>query len=211
MDFLDTILSRLWDASDWFYSAYKTVSDWWWPFNLLQHPLYGLYDVTHSMIIPLAQFNDWLRGVWQKVQEIVSPSQLFKLFSSWIDKAEQAWDWIVNAFGNIWDIISQWWLTIRDTVLSWIDSAKEFASQIVENLTLEFNELRAKWDEFWTKTLPKLADWTGVSRLINTTISQWFPFYDVLATFIGEIGEFFTNPLNYIVSRLEDWFWGEEG
>ena len=232
MWWVDQIFSFVWDIADFFLTAYQEVSGWIWPFHYLQYPLYGLYQVCRSLLTPIAHFSDWTREVWTKILQVFSLEQITSFFRPWLDAAVNAWNWVVNSFWNVWNIVEDWWSSAQWTVRSWIAMA-----------TQGFNTLIVWWDEFWkitwpgwmatlevlgddvthffTHTLPDLLDylklenwWNGklfaVDGLIGSRLVEWFPFYDDLVEIWNDVVEFFSDPGEFLLSRLTDWFLGKE-
>ena len=210
MWFADRIFSYVWDLSDWFYDAYQTAKDWWWPFDALQHPLYGLYQVSRSLVTPIAQFSNWTWDVWSKVQEIFSLEQITAYFRPWLDNATDAWDWVRRAGTNVWHIADDWWNVTKVTVLGWIAMATE-----------GLDSLRASWDEFSTTTFPNLVSFTwlttwwnnrllDIEGLLNSAFLERDSWWAGWQDFRGKVAEFFDDPLEFLLNRFTDWFLGPE-
>ena len=160
MGWIGNILSFVWDIADLFLSAYQEVSGWVWPFYYLQYPLYGLWRVTKSLLGPIADFWLWAEDVWAKILNIFSLEQITSFFRTWIDYATTAWDWVVNSFWNVWNIVDYWWSSAKFTVLAWINTATE-----------GLNNLRVWWDEFWRITWPQ---WIATLEVLGSDISDFF-------------------------------------
>lgn len=231
MRWVDNIFSFVWDISQLFLDAYQEVKGWWWPFNLLQHPLYGLFRVFWNLLTPIAHFGDWVDDVWNKVQNILTTEGVLGLLKGWFPWLEGVGSWFANRWKWFTTTVGDWWDTTKPTVLGWIDTAKQLAKDLVASIQKELSQVHTSWDNFWTltwpqwtKTLDTLSSsfgnfWTitlpglitgkAAGDLIDSTLKDWFPFYDDLAQLWGEVKLFFTNPLDWLVSKLEDWFWGE--
>ena len=232
MSWVYTIFSLVWDISDWFYSAYREVSGWVWPFHYLQYPLYGLYRAFWSLLSPIANFAEWTGDVWNKIQSIFSLAQITAYFRTWIDAAINAWNWVSNSFWNVWNIVESWWSSAKFTVLGWIDIA-----------TLGFDALIVWWDEFWKITWPQ---WMATLEVLGSRIDDFFKntlpglfnveyaaiwwvtkLLDVMglidSSFVdrkdfwegwqemkGKVVEFFQDPLEFLLTLFTDWFLGPE-
>ncbi len=232
MWFLDLIVTWLNNAAGYFYEAYLEVNGWVWPFRALAFPLWLIYEAFYYTAFYFGEFNEWLAWAAGKLAEIFSIEQIADHFRWVIEAALAAWDWVVNAVGNVWAIIDSWWTSAKFTVLGWIDIATE-----------GFNNLKVLWDEFWkitwpqwtatlevlgsqvgdffTHTLPNLLDWLklenwfngklfAIDGLIGSRLAEWFPFYDNLIEIWNDIVEFFSNPGEFLLSRFTDWFLGPE-
>lgn len=206
MAWLDGIFSLIWAVSDIFLDAYFTVRDWWAPFNLLQYPLLYLHQVFWSLLTPIARFHDWAMGVEARVQSIISAADIWSILATPIKWATDSWNWVINAFSNVYFIVGVWWNTAGQTVLAWVSEAKSFAQSLVNNVITWLGNLQTSWDNFWTEIFPTLATWTGVSTLIESAIKSWFPFYDDLVALWGSIAEFFADPQQYVYNKLDEFF-----
>lgn len=225
LTWIGSIFSFIWDISDWFLSAYQEVSGWIWPFHYLQHPLYGLYRVSRDLLTPIADFWEWAENIATRIQAAFTSEGILGLIKWWFPWLFDIGEWFYGRWNWFISEVGDWWEGTKITVLGWIDTA-------IEGLVT----LRVAWDEFWkvtfpqwtatlevlgstigdffTNTLPTLFDisyaweWWGyrlkeVQLLINSNLRVWFPFYDDMA-------EFFSDPGEFLLSKLTDWFLGKE-
>ncbi|KKN28991.1 hypothetical protein LCGC14_0848570 [marine sediment metagenome] len=232
LPFLDLIVGWLVSVSDFFYEAYLEVNSWVWPFRGLAFPLHLIYRAFFYVAHYFGVFAEYMVMVATRIVQIFSLEQITAYLQNVIDAAFNAWDWISNAFGNVWNIIDDWWTAATLTVQGWIEIATE-----------GFTNLKVLWDEFWvitwprwtatlaalgsqigdffTNTLPDLLSylklenwWNGklfaIDGLIGSKIVEWFPFYDNLVEIWNDIVEFFSDPGEFLLSRLADWFLGPE-
>lgn len=228
MWFISSIISWLGSISDYFYDAYREVIDWVWPFYYLAYPLYYLYIGFYNLANYFGYFGDWVNDVAAKAANILSLTQIYSYFSYYFDAALNAWDWVVNAFGNVWTIVDDWWSSVRYTVLAWVEEAKSYAAALVDNVSYRLSSLQSAWDNFkgmipsiseiiawfanwWAKILANIISWGAlpgsvISTLIDSKIRDWFPFYDDLAALWGDIVLFFTDPLQWLYDRAEEFF-----
>lgn len=225
MWFLDNIVEYLETARDWFLDAYYEVNGWIIPFRYLAPPLYGLYVVFYYLEYYFDQFNNWLAWAGDRIDEILSSWDIWDLLAVPISWAEDAINWVNNWWNNVQSGINAWWTSTSSTVQGWIDSAVDGFLYLVDQAEAAIASLTTTWDNFWTVTwpalvadlgglrsswdsfiatiLPDLATWTGVGSLVESTIRIFFPFYDELVAFWGEIQNFFSDPEDYLVRKLE--------
>ena len=230
--FVDAIFSAVWDIKNDVYAAYAIVQGWVWPFSVLSEPLYTLYVVINSLLTPIADFGEWVADVADRVANILSPQNIITLLQTWLTYAEDAWTWVLNVWKNIKGYVEDWWNTVIPTVRGWIEIATQGLSElrvawdIFWTITWpdwmkSFDTLQTAWDTFWTITLPTLLDvnwavewWRGkvieVGDLMGSKIREWFPLYDIEVEQQAARINFFVSPLNWLATRLEGWFWGEE-
>lgn len=232
MKWVDRIFSLVWDISDLFYNAYLEVKDWMWPLYYLQYPLYGLYNTFWSLLTPIAHFSDWVYDVNDKLSQVFSIGAIKAFLKDWLDWAEWSWSWVQGAWYYVTGRIDDWWLSTQNTVKGWITAATQGFNELItawsDFWTITWPEwmgqleaLRAGFNEFWTITFPTLVSFTwlptwwnekvkGVQDLIDTAFTlreSWWSGWEEVKE---QVFEFFTNPLDWLIGKLEDWFWGEE-
>ena len=210
MWWVDHIFSLVWDISDWFRSAYETVEGWWWPFNYLARPLYGIWQVTRWLLTPIAHFSDWSRSVWDRIVEIFSLEQIRAYFQTWINYAVDAWNWIRSAWWNVTSIIYDWWSYTRSTVQGWIEAARQFVMDMIAPYVTMITKMQESWDLFWTDTWPTILNSKEIQGLIDASLLPFTPVISTFQVFQHAIVAFFTSPFEWLFSQFESWFWGEE-
>ena len=232
MSWIGDIFSFVWDISQLFLDAYLEVKGWVWPFYYLQYPLYGLYQVFWDLLTPIAQFWIWAEDVWNKVQQIFSLEQITAYFRTWIDAASNAWDWVVNSFWNVWNIVEDWWSAAKYTVLAWIYEAKLWFQALLN----EANAWIAQLQEYWDSIVGKIPTWDEVAAWwgnwpgnVMTVITDWWvgallsvagliasafiereDFWAGWQDFREKVADFFTDPLEFLWTLFVDWFLGPE-
>jgi len=206
MSFMSWIVSRLNDASDFFYSIYIEVFGWIFPFSLAANLFYQLSLTFNRLAWDFYDFSRWVDDVADKVADILSEVDIWNILSTPIEWAQEARQWVLNAWDNIWYEIDAWWATTWQSVEAWIDEAKQYAFSLIDSVANMLLTLKQSWDNFASSILPNLADWLGVESLINSTLATWFPFYNDLVSLWSEIGAFFTDPLQWLYNRLEEFF-----
>ena len=225
LSWIGSIFVFVGDISDWFLSAFQEVSDWIWPFYFLQYPFYGLYRIFQDLLTPIATFWLWAEDIATKIVTVFTSDGILGLINWWFPDLGNVIEWFIGRWNWFISAVGDWWADTKTEVLGWIDMATE-----------GFNALIAAWDEFWritwpewmatlevlrgevsdffTKTLPNLLNylklenwWNGklfaVDGLIGSKLAEWFPFYDDLA-------EFFSDPMEFLLAKLADWFLGKE-
>lgn len=232
MFFLNWIVSRLSDASSFFYRIYLEAYYWIYPFNQIAPFFYSVSSLFASLAWDFYYFNQWADDVASKVANILTYSNIYSHFKSYFDYAVIAWSWVYNAWSNVTGIINTWWSTTSLTVQSWIDTAVSGAQGLVGQLEAWVANLQSAWDNFkgripsidemlswftnwWGKILANIISWgalpgSEISALIDSKLKDWFPFYDDMANLMGDIKLFFTDPLQWAYDRAEEFmdrFW----
>ncbi len=209
-NFVDSIFSTVWDIGSWFHQAHYTASGWVWPFSLISTPLYWLYQLSFNLLTPIAHFGDWVSAVSTKVSSVLTSVDIIGLLRTWLTYAENAWQWVSNAWTNVTDIMTTWWSSTSQIVKAWIAETLNTALTQIASLHTTLMQFKAGWDDFRTATLPRLADWSGVDSLISSWFKASAPLWEGWQQWRGQVAEFFGNPFEWLWSRFTDWFLGPE-
>jgi len=232
MWFIDSIFSLVWDITDWFWDAQEIVYDWVPPFGALAKPLMFIASLFGELLTPIANLSDWAYNVQQSIGNILSPSAILILLQYWLDRAEWAWGWVEYAGTHVTNIVDSWWSSTSQTVQVWVDTAKDYAAALVDNLTVtvnnllaawnnfwaitwpewmsKFDALDAAWDNFWVETFPTLATTLNVLNLISAAFTLRESLWAGWQEMRDQVIEFFTDPLEVLWSKFADWFLGPE-
>ena len=222
------IIEELIAIQEFFYDAYQEVKDWVWPFYLLKYPLYGLYGSFYWLEDGFYDFYQWLLWAEERLEETFSWPYIRSLISSWLYGIESALEWFGNWAYWVREEINEWWQPILLYVLGYIDLAVEGLANLVTTWDYFWNVtwpglldelviLKATWDNFWSVTFPTLVnfDWLNIwwnSRLqeVDTLISSWLtsfsPFWEGWQEVRQELGDFFTDPLQWAYDKLDEFF-----
>lgn len=232
MDFMTSIVGAIYTVSDWFYAIYLEAAGWIWPFNLAAPFFYQLSVIFLTLGWHFYHFSSWVSDVADKVQNIVSWSTIWSYIIDCIPNLIEIRDWFYSWASNVTGAVDIWWSDTKATVQGWIDTALQTAKDLTAAVSKSLTTLQEAWDNFkgkipnldeiviwwkdwWAKILTFLTPWWNerlkeVDTLIVSTLKRWFPFYDDLVKLWDDIKLFFTNPLTWLVKKLEDWFWTEE-
>jgi len=174
--------------------------------------------------------SNWYNDVSAKISNSLSWATIWSYILSYFPRLLELRDWFDWWVKYVEDLIWFWWRYVQEDVKGWISAALQPFNAVVSawnsfwgslwpQLVSSFNSLKSSWDNFWTVTLPSLvslswlATWwdsklLDVQALIDSSVKEWFPFYDDLVNLWGGIAEFFTNPVEYIWKRFTNWFFG---
>jgi len=178
------------------------------------------------------EFNTWVRYAGDRLEDILTLRDIENALFGYLAAALNAWAWVADSVSNVTAIANTWWNTTRLTVQGWIDEARQFLQDQVDQVSTLQSNLQEAWDDFSSRipTLDEVIrwwnDWPGnvraeittwwtstmgeVQGLIDSSISTWFPFYDDLVSSWDDIKEFFTDPWGYLIGKFTDWFMGPE-
>lgn len=228
MWFLDNIVIWLDNIRGHFLDAYFEVSGWVFPFYYLATPIYWLYWSFYQLTFYFSHFNVWVDDTVTKLRTILSIESITSYFSTWINYATSAWKWVSNSFAEVNAIVLTWWSTARLEVQCWIADARLWLQLRLDDFTHLVSDVLSWWDDFkdmipsiseillwfadwWAKILSPLTSWWNerlldIRNLMQSELRDWFPFYDELAGLWNDIKLFFTDPLEWLYDRAEEFF-----
>jgi len=206
MAFMQYIIGFFVDIAWFFYDLYQETRGWIFPFHYIADVFYALFRAFIGITSYLEDFNDWLYYIEYKIGQFLTFFDLEAWFEDWGNKILDAWYWIRDWWDNVTDVIDDWWSDTRRTVRGWIDIAEDWLLGLIRQAETWIGNLQSLWDNFITSILPTLANWTGINELIDSTLRNWFPWYDTLAALWNDIAEFFTDPPKWVYKRLDEFF-----
>lgn len=71
---------------------------------------------------------------------------IISALKSWLEAAIKAWNWVKNAFWNVWEVINTWWETKRSEVLGIVNAA---LGGVVEAAINAWNWVKNAWWNTW--------------------------------------------------------------
>jgi len=178
------------------------------------------------------EFNTWVGGAVQKLKEILTWDNIYDSLLVYLNAALDAWAWVLHAVTHVTDIVTNWWLSVQVTVQGWIEIAKQWAKDLIDQVSSSVAGLQEAWDNFkgmiptlnevilwwsnWRAGVWSLLDtwWNDrlldVQSLIDSSFITWLPFYDNLVSLWDSIEEFFTDPEEWLYNafdRIIERFW----
>jgi len=158
-----------------------------------------------------------------------------KAVAAWYKAVELAGDLrstIYRETGYLWNKVNQWasdlaewWEGKKQDVQGWIDTAKDWAKERIDDAKAIANRVDTAWDNFKQDTLPKLLDTQWVRDFFGkkiSSITDWWapkeqeitdqidtevtPVRDEVnkhSSWLDLIKELFTDPEKWLMDRLE--------
>ena len=206
MSWMNSIISWLKDIESSFYDAYLEVYYWIYPFWLLAYPLLYISRGFGWLAYYFSFLNNWLVWAADEIDKILSTTDIWSYFKWWFNAAENAWSWVYDAVKNVKAIIESWWSSKYQDILALIEGAKGWSKALIDSVASQLSSLTTRWDSFTSSILPNLADWTGVEELIATATSDLLPLIEGWQEFKEAIVSFFSDPLQWLYNRLDEFF-----
>lgn len=197
----------------------------YYPASFLYRFVQGLESVAYTL-------SEWYANVITAISNILDSDAILALIKGWFPWLTDLGDWFAAWVSNVFAAVNSWWSDTSTIVEGWIAAALQTATDLITAVSESLATLQTAWDAFkarippldalllwfsdwWTEILTPLTTWWDerlleVDTLINDTIQDYFPFYDDLVALWTSVTDFFTNPLTWLVTRLESWFWESE-
>ncbi len=227
------IVGMLNSVSAYFYSLYLTTLGWVWPFYLLANLFYGLSDLFSMLAWSFSDFFTLVNELVSRIDQVLSWDAIQSLILGWFPWLESLGSWFGNWWNNVSSVVTSWWSATQVLVLAWVQSARDFAADLFNQVSSALASLQASWDQFQPR-IPVLdqvtawwGNWTGnvlsavnawwterlleVQYLISSAFtareSLWAGWQDIRTSVL----EFLQDPVEFIWQRFADWFLGPEG
>lgn len=181
-----------------------------WPLNTIAHWFYYLSTLFNDLAWDFYHFSEWVQVVDERIRYLITFADIEAYFAEFIRIATNAWNWVSNAFWNVWDIVDDWWSVTSWTVRSWIDIALSQTRFWLDYLEARVNELTSSWNTFVTVTLPSLPNWPDIDALIKSWFISFSPFWEGWQDWRDDVANFFTDPEDWLykaVDRIVERFW----
>ena len=166
-----------------------------------------LFDIAFS----LGDLASWYQRVTDRVAQAITSSDVIEIISGITARVNTLWAWFGNRAGELLSVINSWWEGTRSQVLAWVQEGKDYSAGLIVGVRQQLNGLSSSWESFRTSVLPSLATRQEAQELARAELSPHVSLLTTLGTFVGDIADFFGDPLGWLAGRLEEWFWGKEG
>lgn len=150
---------------------------------------------------------------WGRLPTVIRDGR--RTFTEWANGLiDDATDWIegaINAAKKIANDAWNWITSTGSTLKDWWDAAHAWLDDLRSNFTTRVKgALGSVWGwlvAFWNDPYGTVAGWLGDAwRKVLTFSKGAFTFwYNLWANYADDLGEFLTNPFQFLYERAEDW------
>lgn len=210
MEFLNRLAEALARISSFFYSLHARAQNipliGGWIGDILLSIHYRLFDAA----VAVYRFADWISALWYRVLQAPSIGQIIAYLRSWLDKAETAYNWIVNATQNIYQLISQSLSPIYQYIQSAISSAINTIAPVLSNIqnTIQhlLNVFSGELELFRLSPIEWLKDRfvNVVLPWIRTRVEEFGWLWEVAKRYGNAIWDFFSDIAGNIWRLVKD-------
>jgi len=223
--FMGWLISKLNDVSGWFYSIYRTVYDWVWPFWLAADAFYWLSTMFNGIAWDFYYFSVWVDDIANKIVTILSWDTVWSYILTYVPNLEAIRDWFSERWSWFTTEINNWWSETVNIVIGWIDALRDWALFWINYLHGQIYSLNVKvdqvmrqipditelmaWFSNWTGNVTSMINtwWTGalseVQSLINSAFIEREPFWAGWQDWRDKVTEFFTDPEDWLYKSLD--------
>lgn len=216
----------------WFLNIYRETWGWIWPFNYLSIPFYYVGSYCDLISTSFLDLGTWLVDLFNRAWSTVTAWEVWDMMSVVTGYAYNSWNWILNAWSNVYYIVNVWWSTVSSTVQGWIAVAVQglagllvawdsFQAETWPQWTALIALIGSRLDYFFTVTLPGLlsletlaAWWAGqllaITDLIDSSFNIRADFWQGWQDMRENVVSFFQDPVEAIWTLFADWFLGPE-
>jgi hypothetical protein len=184
---MNSIISWLGSARDYFLSQYYSASGWPYVGGLIGSVFYYLYLFFYYFSYYFGQFNSWLVWAAGRINQILDWNLIKNKILEWFPALQSVYDWVRNEWNNIISDVTTWWGASNNPIRVFISSAISVAIAPFNWVITEFNNLKVAWDNFWTVTFP---EWKAKAEAI-------------ISFFVGEFDLFRQDPIKYLREKFE--------
>lgn len=164
----------------------ETAFDW------LFAPLNGFIDWLNFAL-------NWIEQAWDWVLDRIKA-----FFDPWIYIIRDIW----NTLSTLWSKISDWFSGLVSDIQDWVSAFIQETKDLILSVGQYVTELWNRVTDFFTSILPTLASKLDVSGAIAAAFVPWRDLFNFWGSFGREVATFFTNPLDWIMDKFEQWFFG---
>jgi len=147
-----------------------------------------------------AAYN-WALAAWDKALETGRD-----LLTTINRQLQPLWDAI-----DAWrDRLSEWWFSTKDSVLAWINDARDYASDLFRQASTAIEGVAAWLDTFKRLTLPTLPNRKEVNDNIEAIIDPVRQEVNKHSSWLDLAKDFFTDPQQFlfdILQKMLERFW----
>lgn len=228
MQAITWIIERLNNVSDTFYQVYLDCFYTGFPLSIIGGFFYDLSVFFSNLAWYFYDFSLWVSDISTKVLSILDLKTINDYFWSYFIAAWNSWEWVKDAFTNVWNTVDDWWDSTKIVVYGWVSEARQFLQVQVDSISLSLNTLQISWDSFKAKipSIDNLLTWFAgwqvavlttinswwsdklldIRGLINTAFLEYQPFWEGWQDWRDKVAEFFTDPEEWLYDKMDEWF-----
>lgn len=166
---------------------------------------------------------DYAANAWWKAVQVG--------VDAWNDLQAVAWE-LRTSISDIWAELVTWWDDRVDDFWDLVDGATGWLEDRLDDAEWVLDELRDNWDTFWrdiwpgwmqyleelagrvgdffSLTLPDLITSADIIQAFNDFRREWADLFTFWSEFRTELGQFISDPVEWLFNKAVDWFLGPE-
>ena len=229
---MNRIVSSCNSAAAFLYALYLELLSWPFPLWKGAEPFYQLHRLFNTLAWSFADLRDWLDFASDRLQDILTWSNLRGLIRGWLPDLEDVVSWWRGWSSALDRAVVSWWSSARRDVQGWIDAGDRGLQELFEGLQRWTGRLQqtaatfldmlpslseiSAWFRAWRgQVLSVVATWwigavRDVQGLIDSAFVSREPFWAGWQDVRSDVARLVTAPLDWLEDRFTDWFLGPE-
>jgi len=194
------------------------------PCDILGDAFKFFSDVWNALTVIFFDAAVLWDDIVEKVENVFTWDNIKALILGWLPDLESIAAWWSDWWSEVTSAIATWWSATATTVQGWIDTAKQWAKELIDQVGVLLGTLQEAWDNFkenipaiseiiswftnwWDEIQAHLEHWwdkklLDVGDLIISKLKDWLWFYDDFVDIWEGIKEFFVNPFEWIQTHV---------
>lgn len=155
MNAFDYIVQILYALRRWTYDAAHACWDSNWVPNVVGDWIWDFYEQLATWIAKTNQLSGWYNYTVRKITTFLNIDEIRASLKTWLDAAQDAWNWVVNHFQNVVSDVATWWYAYNNPIRLFIEGIRSNLQTAISSLTTALTGFRQIWDTFWTSIWPQ--------------------------------------------------------
>lgn len=143
-----------------------------------------------------AEALNWARDAWDKATG---------LWNDLVTRINQALEPVRNWIDTWKSRLAEWWSGVSTQVLAWIEAAKDWANDRIEDARRLIDRIDIAWENFRRDTLPRLLDPAWVRSFFGAGIASIADWWATKAPWVRDTVETTVAPVRDEVNKHTTW------
>lgn len=191
------------------------IDDWWDLIDETRDWFYSLYDYAHTWLTDKANeaYNwatmalTWASEAWNKAAAIAGViGDTFAEIVAFIkEHAEIIYQTINEYVTNVYQTFVENITNVYETIKNYITNVYETVNEYITNV---YETVQHYYNTYITEIIGVTEDWVG--DFVAAALAPFAAAINLVGYWFDDIQDFFNSPLDWLLDRFGDWFFGQE-